>query len=145
MFKFITRFFQPDISFQGRCAIVISRVCCLQLDPEEFRDLAHVPGAIGPMRISGGGITKIQYTIFDRHADRVDPTIKQEHWRAFSNITMRISVGKDPEYTVTIEDKEIKPESRHTAPGISLVTHLSNYFPLIPKPNKSPLIKGLIA
>ncbi len=116
------------------------RVCTLQLDRGETRELAAVRGATGPMLVSGGAITTIVYRVFDKNADRIDKAIQSQPWRAFSEVTMRITVERDPEFEVKIEGQEVEPKPVHREPGLALVAHLSQYFPLIPKPHPGPAI-----
>lgn len=132
-------------ALRDQCAAVIMRMCTIQLDRDETRELAPTPGAMGPMVISGGAITKITYSVFDRNADRVNKEIKQESWRAFARITMLLTIERDPEFQVEIDGQEVEPKAVHTAPGIALVRHLATYFPLLPKAHCGPLIKPEIA
>lgn len=113
-------------------------VCTLQLERGETRELAPSKGATGPMLVSGGAITTVVYRVFDKNADRVDQAIKLEPWRAFSEVTMRITVERDPEFEVKIDGKEVETKPVHRAPGLALVAHLSEYFPLIPKRYQGP-------
>lgn len=115
-------------------------MCTLQLDRGETRELAPVKGATGPMLVSGGGITTIQYRVFDKNADRIDKAIKAEPWRAFSEITMRITIERDPEFEVKIDGQEVETKPIHQAPGLTLIAHLAQYFPLIAKPHLGPAI-----
>jgi hypothetical protein len=85
------------------------------------------------MLLSGGAITLITYSVFDRSADKLDPSIKDEPWRAFATVKMRVTIDKDPEFEVTIEEKQVEPGSVHTAPGLALIHHLSHYFPIMAK------------
>lgn len=115
-------------------------VCTLQLERGETRELAPVKGATGPMLLSGGAITTIVYRVFDKNADRIDKAIQQEPWRAFSEVTMRITIERDPEFEVKIDGKEVETKPTHRDPGLALVAHLSQYFPLIPKAYQGPAI-----
>lgn len=134
----ILRFRGPAL--RDQCAKLIMHTCSLQLERSEARELAPTPGASGPMLLSGGAITTVTYSVFDPEADKVDPAIKNEPWRAFSKVTMRLTVENDPTFEVRIDDKEVEPRTCHKAPGLALVKHLSQYFPLIPRPHQGPTI-----
>jgi hypothetical protein len=127
-------------ALRDQCAQVIMRVCTLQLERGETRELAPAKGATGPMVLSGGAITTIAYRVFDKNADRLDKEIRNEPWRAFSEVTMRITLDRDPEFEVKIDGKEVEPKAVHQEPGLALVAHLSQYFPLIAKPHTGPTI-----
>lgn len=116
------------------------RVCTLQLERGESRELAPISGASGPMLLSGGAITTVTYRVFDHNADRIDPKIKHEPWRAFSLVTMRLTLEKDPEFEVVIDGQDVEPKPRHKAPGLTLVDQLSAYFPLLPKPHRGAIV-----
>lgn len=131
-------------ALRDRCAQVIMRMCAMQLERGETRELAPTRGATGPMTLSGGAITTIAYRVFDKEADSVDPSIKKEPWRAFAQVTMYLSIEKDPEFHVQIHSKkdtevpdghwvEVEPAGCHKAPGLALVNHLAEYFPMLPR------------
>lgn len=120
-------------AFRDQCAKVIMKTCTLQLERDEFRELAPTPGATGPMVLSGGAITTFTYSVFDKDADKIDKAIKHEPWRAFAKIVMRVTIEKDPEFEVEVEGAKVEPRAIHKAPGLELIKHLSQYFPLIPK------------
>jgi hypothetical protein len=126
-------------AIQDQCAKVIMNMCAIQLDRGETRELAPVKPAVGAMVLSGGAITTVVYRVFDRNADKVDKTIRQEPWRAFTEVTMRITVERDPEFEVKTDGKETEPKELHKAPGIALIKHLSEYFPLLPKAHTGPV------
>lgn len=128
-------------TLQDQIAKVIMHTCTLQLERGESKLLAPTKGATGPMTLSGGAITTITYTVFDRNADKLDQSIKSEPWRAFSSITMRLSIDRDPEFQVQTDGKDVEPNDTHKAPGLALVKNLSNYFPLIPKQYTGPVYK----
>lgn len=109
------------------------QTCSLQLERGESKELAPTPGATGPMILSGGAITTVTYVVFDVHADKIDKEIKREPWRAFSQVTMRITIECDPEFEVQIDGKPVEARAIHKEPGIELIKHLSSYFPLLPK------------
>lgn len=152
----LLRFRGPAL--RDQCAKLIMHTCSLQLERSEVRELAPTLGAAGPMLLSGGAITTVTYSVFDPEADKVDPAIKNEPWRAFSKVIMRLSIEKDPEFEVKLlkrspkelpdptkvlvvdEWVEIEPRTCHKAPGLALVKHLSQYFPLIPRPHQGPTI-----
>jgi hypothetical protein len=127
-------------ALRDQCATVIMHMCTLQLERGETRELAAVKGSTGPMLVSGGAITAITYRVFDKNADRLDKSIKEEPWRAFSEVTMRITVERDPEFEVKIDGKDVEAKPIHKAPGLTLVAHLCQYFPLIAKPHQGPAI-----
>jgi hypothetical protein len=133
------------IPLSDQCARVVMNVCALQLDRDEYRELAPSLGAYGPMRISGGAITKVTYVVFDAKADKLDKAIRQEPWRAFAQVEMRLTLERDPEFAVTLDGVEVPVKKEHTAPGLKLVQHLSAYFPLIARPHQGPLIKPEVA
>jgi hypothetical protein len=122
-------------------ASLIMHTCSLQLERGEFKELAPTKGATGAMTLSGGAITVVQYSVFDKHADKVDPKIKQEPWRAFSKVTMRINIEKDPEFEVEIDGQKVEPKPIHKSPGLLLIDHLSTYFPLMPRAFKGQAYK----
>lgn len=139
-------------SFQDRCAKVIMHTCSLQLERGETRELAAVRGSVGPMVLCGGAITTIAYRVFDSEADDVDPSIRQEPWRAFARVTMTLTVERDPEFTVQVLSKtdtelpdghwvDLEPRDCHKYPGLALIQHLSEYFPLLPRPYTGPVFK----
>lgn len=125
-------------------------VCALQLERTETREIAPALHAMGPMVLSGGAITTVVYKVFDAKADKVDKVIQKEPWRAFATVTMRLSLSKDPEFEVEIQGAlgvvPVIPAHRHTAPGLTLIRHLSEYFPLLPKPYTgrvyAPVLEG---
>lgn len=117
-----------------QCASVIMRVCSLQLERNEIRELAPTQGAFGPMMLSGGAITTIRYRVFDPHADRIDKSIRQETTRAFAQVVMRLQLESDPECEAFIDGKFINTTELHRKPGLELVRQLSQYFPLLPRP-----------
>lgn len=125
---------------------VIMKTCTLHLDREETRELAPTPGATGPITLSGGAITKLAYRVFDPDADKIDPEIKKEPWRAFAEVTMLLTIGNDPQFEVKVDGKEVEPKTRHKAPGMAAIKHLSEYFPLLPRPYTggvyAPVIEG---
>ena len=141
LFHRITQNRPPRLTLAGQCALVVTRVCALQLDRDEYRELAATRGAYGPMRISGGAITKVTYVVFDRLADKLDKAIRSEPWRAFAQVEMRLSLDGDPEFVVLLDGVEVPTKKEHSAPGLTLIEHLSTYFPLIAKPHQGPLIK----
>jgi hypothetical protein len=108
-------------------------MCGLQLERGETRELPATSGAFGPMTLSGGAITTVTYRVFDRDADKVDKAIRSEPWRAFAQVTMRITIDRDPEFEVVVDEKPIEARACHKAPGIALIRHLSTYFPILPK------------
>lgn len=113
-------------------------VCALQLRKGTVRELAPARGMFGPCEISGGAITKLQYHMFDRHADRIDPSAKTESWRAFLLVTARIYLDHDPEWEVEMRAKDGSvlagvPNETHKAPGLELIRNLAVYFPLLPE------------
>lgn len=126
-------------ALHDQCAAVIMHMCTLQLERGESRELAPVKPAIGPMALSGGAITTVAYRVFDKDADKVDPKIKEESWRAFAEVTMRITIERDPEFEVKIAGKQIEPKTIHKAPGLALVAHLASYFPLLAKAHSGPV------
>lgn len=139
-------------STRDQCAQLIMHTCSLQLERSEARELAPTEGATGPMSLSGGAITTVTYNVFDPDADQVDASIKKEPWRAFARVVMRLTIEKDPEFEVQILSKadpdapdgfwaQVEPRSRHKAPGLALIKHLSQYFPLIARPHRGPTIK----
>jgi len=109
------------------------RVCSLQLERGETKDLAPTGGATGPMVLSGGAITTVTYRVFDKTADRIDKAIRNEPWRAFAEVTMRVTLDRDPEFEVKLDGVEVEPTDRHRSPGLTLISHLSTYFPLLPR------------
>jgi hypothetical protein len=130
----LNRFLRRNgLSLRDQCAKVIMHMCTLQLERGETRDIAPTTGATGPMTLAGGAITTITYRVFDRSADKVDPEIKKEPWRAFGEVILRITVERDPEFEVKIDGKEVEPTAVHKSPGLLLIQHLSQYFPLLPK------------
>lgn len=133
------------LSLRDQCAKVIMHTCALQLEREEARELAPTSGATGPMLLSGGAITTITYSVFDRHADKVDKEIRKEPWRAFARVTMRLTLERDPEFEVTIDGKPVEPTRAHEAPGLALVKHLATYFPLLARPHLGPVIAPEVA
>lgn len=132
-------------ALRDQCAKLIMHTCSLQLERSEVRELAPTLGAAGPMLLSGGAITTVTYSVFDPEADKVDPAIKNEPWRAFSKVTMRLTVENDPAFEVRIDDKDVAPRACHKAPGLALIKHLSQYFPLIPRPHQGPTIAPGVA
>ncbi len=130
-------------SLADKCAQVIMNVCSLQLQRTEVRQLAPTRGAIGPMVLSGGAIATVTYRVFDNRSDKVDRSIRNEPWRAFVQVTMRLGLESDPEFTVTVNTAEgdviIEPKSVHTEPGYALINTLSQYFPLLPTPYQGPI------
>lgn len=137
-------------SFTDQVAKVIMHTCALQLERGESRELAPVKGATGPMQLSGGAITMVRYRVFDRNADKVDPVIRKEPWRAFATVTMILYIDRDPDFAVSVNSQEnvatqIEPLALHTAPGRALVSHLANYFPLLPRPFGGPVYAPEIA
>lgn len=142
---------RQGLSFRDQVAKVIMHTCSLQLEREETRELAPAKSAFGPMKLSGGAITTIVYRVFDVEADKIDKTIKSEPWRAFAQVTMRLTLDKDPEFTVQILSKadtelpdghfvDVEPRAVHKAPGVALISHLAEYFPLIARPHQGPVI-----
>lgn len=130
-------------SLADQCAKVIMRVCALQLERAETRELAPTPGATGPMQIFGGAITTVTYKVFDTEADKVDKAIRLEPWRAFVDVTMRLALERDPQFEVSVTFPDGKgcpldPNATHKSPGLELVKQLSQYFPLLPKPHTGP-------
>ena len=132
-------------ALRDQCATVLMRTCALQLERSETRELAPTRGAMGPMVLSGGAITKIVYSVFDPNADKVDKEIRHESWRAFARVTMWLSLEKDPTFEVQIDGHDVDPAHRHTAPGLALIRNLANYYPLLPKAHLGPVIKPEIA
>lgn len=135
MFKRLLSLFKrkPPLLAQHSAKLIMN-LCTLQLERGESVTFAPTPGATGPMTISGGAIATIQYRVFDRHADKIDINIRKEPWRAYAEVTMHVTMHKDPEFKAVIEGHEIQVEGRHKAPGLALIKHLFDYFPLIPKP-----------
>lgn len=132
MFK---KFFQKKPTpLAQHSAKLVMNLCTLQLQRGESVQFAPTPGATGPISISGGAIATVTYRVFDKHADKIDPNIRKEPWRAYAEVTMHVSMTKDPEFKALIEGKEIKVEARHKSPGLALIKHLFDYFPMIPKP-----------
>ena len=134
---------RKGLSLQDQCAKVIMHTCSLQLERAESRELASTKGATGPMLLSGGAITTVIYKVFDVDADKVDKQIRNEPWRAFATVTMRLTLERDPEFEVTLKVGEghfaqVEPLPRHMNPGLALIAHLSTYFPLLPKPHNGP-------
>lgn len=114
--------------------------CALQLTREETRELAPTPGATGPMLLSGGAITTVSYAVFDRNADKVNQEIREQPWRAFARVTMRLTLERDPEFEVSIDGKPVESAKVHEAPGLALISHLASYFPLLARPHTGPVI-----
>lgn len=127
-----------------QCAKVIMHTCALQLERTETRELAPSLGATGPMSLSGGAITTITYKVFDTEADKVDKTIRLEPWRAFAQVIMRLTLERNPEFEVYVDQEQLEPRDCHKAPGLELIKHLSTYFPLLPRPHTGPTIKPAI-
>lgn len=121
------------------------RMCGLQLERGEKRELAPIQGAAGPISLSGGAITTIAYSVFDKDADRLDKKIKAEPWRAFAAVVMRITLERDPEFEVTIDGKPVDARPLHKAPGLTLVARLSEYFPLLARPYRGPTFSPEVA
>jgi hypothetical protein len=121
-------------SLNDRCASVIMNVCALQLERNENRELAPTRGAFGPILVSGGAIVTIRYGVFDVNADRVDKSIRHDPVRAFAKVVLRLTLERDPEFEAFVDGKFILATQTHRAPGVELITHLSQYFPLLPKP-----------
>lgn len=132
-------------AFRDQCAAVIMRMCSLQLERGEFRELAPVKNVTGPMKISGGAITTITYQVFDPEADKLDKKIRLEPWRAFAQVTMRLTIERDPEFEVKIDGSAVEPRDCHKAPGVALVQHLSTYFPILPKTYIGPVFTPEVA
>lgn len=130
-------------SLQDQCMKVIMHACSLHLEREEARELAPATGMIGPVKLSGGAITKLTYKVFDRDADKIDPTIRTESWRAFAEVTLLLATDQDPQFEVKLADLMIEPRSCHKAPGLSMVYHLATYFPLLPRPYVGATYKPL--
>lgn len=120
-------------ALRDQVASVIMRVCSLQLERGEAKELAPTRGATGPMFVSGGAITTVCYRVFDAAADKVDKAIRSQPWRAFAQVTMRLTIDRDPEFEVVVDGKAVEPRACHKDPGLALVSHLSAYFPLLPK------------
>lgn len=115
------------------------RMCTLQLERGDSKEVAPTPGAIGPMVLSGGAITTVSYHVFDTEADKVDKAIRAEPWRAFSKVVMRLSIERDPEFEVSIDGASVEPRRCHRDPGLVLIRNLSSYFPLLPKLYTGPV------
>ncbi len=140
---------KQGVPLHDQCAIVVMRMCTLQLKRGEKKELAPTQGASGPMLLSGGAITTIQYSVFDKNADRVNPEIKKEPWRAFSTVKMMITVERDPEFEVYIDGLLVDAKPLHKTPGLDLLKNLSTYFPLLPAAYVGPtykpaMIEGLV-
>ena len=93
------------------------------------------------MLLSGGAITNVTYRVFDSEADRLDKQIRKEPWRAFAEVTMRVKLESDPEFEVLLDGSTIEAKALHKAPGLALIKHLSEYFPLLARPHTGPVIK----
>jgi hypothetical protein len=140
-------------ALRDQAASVIMRTCSLQLERGETRELAPSKGATGPMILSGGAITTISYRVFDKNADDHDKSIKSEPWRAFAKVTMRLTIERDPEFEVSLEVPAIpgtdsslvtiEPRDLHKAPGLAILKHLSEYFPLLPRAYAGPVFHGV--
>jgi hypothetical protein len=124
---------KPSLLAQHSAKLIMN-LCTLQLQRGESVELAPTPGATGPITLSGGSIATVSYRVFDKHADKIDPAIRKEPWRAYALVTMHVSMTKDPEFKAVIEGHEIKVDDRHKNPGLQILKHLFEYFPLIPKP-----------
>lgn len=118
----------------SQSAKLIMNLCTLQLQRGESVQFAPTPGATGPITVSGGAIAILSYRVFDKNSDRIDIAIRKEPWRAYAEVTMTVTMNKDPEFTAAIEGKTIKVEGFHKKPGLSLIKYLFDYFPMIPKP-----------
>jgi hypothetical protein len=131
-------------TFRDQVAKVVMHTCSLQLERTETRQLAPTKGAYGPMLLSGGAITTIQYGVFDKNADKVDKSIRDEPWRAFAEVTMRLSIESEPQFEVKTDGQPVDARAAHKAPGLELISALANYFPLLPRPHAGPTIKPVI-